>query len=363
MVSNTSEANKTQGTEQIDKSAVVVVEIPGSETGLTLDATHVITNASKQIIYLGNRSDGIDFIVTERTVVARSARAEQLLAEQQPADAHTGTDNDDSDGEPNIVTDGGRPRGFTVTCEYCTAGMSVQPETDKPDQGWKCNQCRRLSKAGERDAKSLRIIETADAEPGDRVKYDGRDWTFIDFAHHHIAELVPIGHVRSGETVVRTDVRDLDPVTDTDSNDPYADYDAETDGRDETRLVTDGGRDTDESVEVLDCRTPPAWRHAPATVDVAVGDKATMGAYLLEVTDVERDGELSAKITVEHGEFKIVIEDGVWQCQRCERLVAGPFTGTTDICDWCFERKRKLEHSRPDRDDGVEGEDAGEVLI
>lgn len=82
------------GGSSIDKSGTVVVAVPG-HGGITLDTEHVIDvkDGRKQLIYLSEKSYGIDFIVTRRTVTARSQEAQELL------DAHTGGDTDD-DEEP-----------------------------------------------------------------------------------------------------------------------------------------------------------------------------------------------------------------------------------------------------------------------
>lgn len=149
------------------------------------------------------------------------------------------------DADQRLVTDGGRSRKVVVHCDYCTAGMSVKRDERKPDDGWKCKQCWEAEQSVDLQSVADKI-EDADAGPGDRVGYDGQEWVFVDYCIEHYATLVPVGLVASEDTVRRmVDVRELEPV-ETDDNDPYNSYDPVTDGRDETRLVTDGGVDMPE---------------------------------------------------------------------------------------------------------------------
>jgi hypothetical protein len=260
MQPNTSNGKK-QGSID-NKTAVIKVEEPGGDVRV-FEAQHYIKNSGDGTIsiYEGPRSDGIDY----------QAHVERCTIDR--VDTH----EDSDDEERRLVTDGGRPRKVVVHCDYCTAGMSVKPETDTPDQGWKCKQCWQAEKAGTYDQKALDIIEDADVEPGDRVEYDGREWVFVHYCMDHHTTLVPVGLVARDETVERpVDVRELDTVKDSSdgSDDPYNHYDPVMDGHpdDELELVTDGGRELVSGDDVF---------HAGEQYRVARSDGARVEIYQL----------------------------------------------------------------------------------
>lgn len=55
---------------------------------------------------------------------------------------------------------------------------------------------------------TLRIIDEADVEPGDRVEYDGREWTFHSYLIEHAVALV----ADDGTIKRNVDVRELTPA-------------------------------------------------------------------------------------------------------------------------------------------------------
>ncbi|TKR27953.1 hypothetical protein [Natronomonas salsuginis] len=95
--------NKTTGS--IDKSGTAVIDIPHGDA-LEVDVTYIDTTARKTIYYLTGRSDGIDFITTDREVVARSERAQTLLNEHTDSDTETSVDGR-TDPQHAVMTDGG----------------------------------------------------------------------------------------------------------------------------------------------------------------------------------------------------------------------------------------------------------------
>lgn len=110
MIDQNTTDDKADGCTAVDKSAVVAVPIgPGP---MILAAEHVITTSNKTIVYLGEKSDGIDIIVGQAgSVVCRSDEAHKLLSEHLTGDSDIDTDvHEDTltDGEKRVMTDGGR---------------------------------------------------------------------------------------------------------------------------------------------------------------------------------------------------------------------------------------------------------------
>lgn len=60
-----------------------------------------------------------------------------------------------------------------IYCNYCTAPMSV-PRFEEPDDPM-CECCKEARQGV--SVETWRILEESDAEAGDRVEYDGYEWT------------------------------------------------------------------------------------------------------------------------------------------------------------------------------------------
>jgi len=102
MRSNDLHRHKTGRTDSIDKSATITIDIPDTSGGVRLKADHVdSTPSSKTIVYLTGKDDRIDFIVTERCVIARSDRAQRILDEHKD-----NADTDKRDGRDEVINAG-----------------------------------------------------------------------------------------------------------------------------------------------------------------------------------------------------------------------------------------------------------------
>ena len=62
-----------------------------------------------------------------------------------------------------------------VYCKYCEAGMSV-PVREVPDDPM-CKSCDRVRNPQHTEREIHEIIEEAGVETGNRVRYDGDEWT------------------------------------------------------------------------------------------------------------------------------------------------------------------------------------------
>lgn len=219
MVNENSNVNKSAGS--IDsKPAVVRVDVPGVDDALDLDAEHVINVGSgrKQIIYLGDRSDGIDLIVTERTVMARSQRAQDRLDalnrdgdDDDCSDADARDDAHANEDDQKLVTDGGQDvrEGDIVTVRdedrRGDAGpWKVESIGDREATLWSCMQPMRHEPVSD-----LTVVERAEDRtlphgvPGDADDVDDED---------DDQELVTDGGVDGDVTVKRhTEFRDREP--------------------------------------------------------------------------------------------------------------------------------------------------------
>lgn len=413
---------KGTGSSTEQKPATIVYHPPGGRDPRIGAATHHIVTSDEEVhVYLGERSEGIDSTLPlDRCEIHRTDRGRETFGADVDVSAGDGSGSH-SDGDsgahaendgPELVTDGGRPRQVVVHCEFCTAGMSVKPDKDKPDTGWKCNQCRRAEQADEDESKTLAIIENADVEPGDSVNWRGCECLMLEWDAHHTVKLVPVGLMPTEDTVRRkVDVRELEPV-ETDDNDP--------------EIVTDGGRDIPpctrcgadllqsvemgtttvgrrrgdwsvrleptatcecgasigadlgqrvvqslidelgdpldddgdgdaESVEVEDERTAERSRVSDERrwmIDVRVGDRVVVGSGKGAIVKAVRTDPV--EIDVARLGWSATITSGWWECSRCGRLSVEPSRGGTRTCSVCIEEEcveqRKLRREEHGRE-------------
>lgn len=83
--------------ESIDKSGIIDIDVP-SGGAITVEAGYIDHTGRKTIVYMDGRSDGIDFIVTDRSVTGRSDRAQALIDD-------VSDDSEDSESDFTVTDD------------------------------------------------------------------------------------------------------------------------------------------------------------------------------------------------------------------------------------------------------------------
>lgn len=102
---------KSGGSTTENKPAVAYITVAGAEAPLRVEAEHTIVNEAKTILFLGPRSDGIDFVIgTSDVLLARSERAEDLIdahiSDDAGSDEESSTDTHGD--ETELIADGGQ---------------------------------------------------------------------------------------------------------------------------------------------------------------------------------------------------------------------------------------------------------------
>lgn len=303
-------------TEQIDKSGVTRIDVPGEGTAI-VDADHVISTSSKTLIYLGEKSEGIDIIVEQEgsVVTGRSQEGQDAL------DAASG---EESEGDTEDVDDA------HAGCVDVQEGdvVTVRGEDRSDDPGpWK--------------------VESIE---GDRIEDpEAKLWSSMQLPRREPVSDLTVVEKAKDRTL------------------PHSVPDDDSDDSDEKTVMTDGGRDMDQSdddLETVTVERPESICNAfneesRSYFDVSVGDKVVLGRQLCSVTGVRETDNYGdhqdVEIDVESAPFTATVEGGLWECPDCDRVTADDRERPGQImCTVCI-----VAEQRAKRRDSHRGETPG----